>query len=181
MFPLLLPQPAEQFITHFQGFKCKPGLHNIRPAGQMRSTRSFLAARENSVAENVAKARLRIITCPYRISSTLWRNRLLRPVASLCWSIWPFELSELCRPGVSGCSTRRACFQRSASLHTTVGKVYSNCIHFCSHITWSSNSNMNIVEWLVSMPVSSEISDFRPSAHAQSDFLDQKIFLWLTL
>ena len=64
----------------------------------MRPARSFLAARENSVAENVAKARLRIITYPFRISSTLWRNRLLRPAASLCWSIWPFELSELCRP-----------------------------------------------------------------------------------
>jgi len=75
-----------------------PGLHNIRPAGHMRPARSFLAARENSVAENVAKARLRIITCPFRISSTLWRNRLLRPAASLCWSVWPFELSELCRP-----------------------------------------------------------------------------------
>ena len=59
-----------------------PGLHNIRPAGHMRPARSFLAARENSVAENVAKARLRIITCPFRISSTLPRNRLLRPAAS---------------------------------------------------------------------------------------------------
>ena len=49
----------------------RPGLHNIRPAGHMRPARSFLAARENSVAENVAKARLRIITCPFRISSTL--------------------------------------------------------------------------------------------------------------
>jgi len=28
----------------------------------------------------------------------------------------------------------------------------SNCIHFCSYITWSSNSNMNRVEWLVSVP-----------------------------
>ena len=75
-------------------FSFRSGLHNIRPA------RSFLAARENSVAENVAKARLRIITCPFRISSTLWRNRLLRPAASLCWSICPFELSELCRPAL---------------------------------------------------------------------------------
>ena len=72
----------------------RAGLHNIRPA------RSFLQARENSVAENVAKARLRIITCPFRISSTLRRNRLLRPAASLCWSILPFQLSELCRPGL---------------------------------------------------------------------------------
>ena len=79
---------------------CRAGLHNIRPEGHMRLARSFLAARENSVAENVAKARLRIITCPFRISSTLWRNRFLRPAASLCWSIWPFELSELCRPAV---------------------------------------------------------------------------------
>ena len=78
----------------------KPGLHNIRPAGHMRPVRSFLPARENSVAENVAKARLRIITCPFRISSTLRRNRLLRPAASLCWSICPFELSELCRPAL---------------------------------------------------------------------------------
>jgi len=76
----------------------RSGLHNIRPAGHMRPARSFLAARENSVAENIAKARLRIITCPFRISSTLPRNRLLRPAASICWSIRPFELSELCRP-----------------------------------------------------------------------------------
>ena len=76
------------------------GLHNIRPAGHMRPARSFLPARENSVAENVAKARLRIITCPFRISSTLRRNRHLQPAASLCWSIWPFELSELCRPAL---------------------------------------------------------------------------------
>ena len=26
------------------------------------------------------------------------------------------------------------------------------CIHLCSHITLSSSSNVNIVEWLVSMP-----------------------------
>ena len=80
----------------------RAGLHNIRPAGHMRPARSFLPAHENSVAENVAKARLRIITCPFRISSTLRRNRLLRPAASLCWSIWPFELSELCRPALEG-------------------------------------------------------------------------------
>jgi len=78
----------------------RPGLHNIRPAGHMRPGKSFLLARENSVAENVAKARLRIITCPFRISSTLRRNRHLRPAASLRWSIWPFELSELCRPAI---------------------------------------------------------------------------------
>ena len=28
----------------------------------------------------------------------------------------------------------------------------SNCIHRCPHITLSSGSNVNIVEWLVSMP-----------------------------
>jgi len=28
----------------------------------------------------------------------------------------------------------------------------SNCIHLCSHITLSSSSNVNIVEWLVSVP-----------------------------
>jgi len=28
----------------------------------------------------------------------------------------------------------------------------SNCIRVCSHITLSSSSNVNIVEWLVSMP-----------------------------
>jgi len=28
----------------------------------------------------------------------------------------------------------------------------SNCILLCSHITLSSSSNVNIVEWLVSMP-----------------------------
>ena len=27
-----------------------------------------------------------------------------------------------------------------------------NCIHLCPHITLSSESNVNIVEWLVSMP-----------------------------
>jgi len=27
----------------------------------------------------------------------------------------------------------------------------SNCIHRCSHITWSFSSNVNIVEWFVSM------------------------------
>jgi len=43
---------------------CRSGLHNKRPA------RTF------SVAENVAKARLRII-CPFRISFTLQRNRPL--------------------------------------------------------------------------------------------------------
>jgi len=29
----------------------------------------------------------------------------------------------------------------------------SNCIHLSSHVTLSSSSNANIVEWLVSMPV----------------------------
>ena len=29
----------------------------------------------------------------------------------------------------------------------------SNCIHLCSHITLSSSSNVNIVQWLVSVPV----------------------------
>ena len=29
----------------------------------------------------------------------------------------------------------------------------SNCIHLCSHIMLSSSSNVNRVQWLVSMPV----------------------------
>jgi len=29
----------------------------------------------------------------------------------------------------------------------------SNCIHRCSHITLRFSSNVNIVEWLVSVPV----------------------------
>jgi len=29
----------------------------------------------------------------------------------------------------------------------------SNCIHRCPHMTLSSSGNVNIVEWLVSMPV----------------------------
>jgi len=28
----------------------------------------------------------------------------------------------------------------------------SNCIHYCSHITLNFSSNVNIVEWFVSMP-----------------------------
>jgi len=28
----------------------------------------------------------------------------------------------------------------------------SNCIRLCSHITLSSSSNVNVVEWFVSMP-----------------------------
>jgi len=28
----------------------------------------------------------------------------------------------------------------------------SNCIHLCPHMTLSSSSNVNLVEWLVSMP-----------------------------
>ena len=99
----------------------RSGQHNIRPAGRMRPARSFLAARENSVAENVAKARLRIITCPFRISSTLWRNRLLRPSASLCWSIWPFELSELCRPALRVC---REVSQRNLSVKSHLFRLY---------------------------------------------------------
>jgi len=50
----------ERFIA------CTAGLNNIEPA------RTF------SIAENVAKVRLRIINCDSRISSKLQRNRLLR-------------------------------------------------------------------------------------------------------
>ena len=53
-----------------------------------------------SVVENVAKTQLLTINCLFRISSTLQRNTLLRPAGNLCWSIWPLELSELCRPVV---------------------------------------------------------------------------------
>ena len=35
----------------------------------------------------------------FKNTSTLQRNRHLQPV-NLCWSIWPCELSELCRPDV---------------------------------------------------------------------------------
>ena len=38
-----------------------------------------------------------------------------------------------------------------SSAETTVF-CNSNCIHLCPHITLSSSSNANIVEWLVSMP-----------------------------
>ena len=108
------------------------GLHNIRPAGHMRPARSFLGARENSVAENVAKARLRIITCPFRISSTLWRNRLLRPAASLCWSIWPLELSELCRPAL-GYTTVQSCWMLPRS-------PGFRCQMFCCNPSWHVGS-----------------------------------------
>jgi len=30
---------------------------------------------------------------------------------------------------------------------------HSNCIHLCPHVTLSSSSNVNTVEWLVSIPV----------------------------
>ena len=70
-----LQPPTKKIVFQVQSRRLadlfKPGLHNIRPVGHMRPARSFLAARENSVAENVAKARLRIITCPFKISSTL--------------------------------------------------------------------------------------------------------------
>jgi len=36
----------------------------------------------------------------------------------------------------------------------------SNCIHVCSFITLSSSSNVNIVEWLVSMPALRLFVDF---------------------
>ena len=45
-----------RFTLGLKAYYPKTGLHNIRPAGHMRPARSFLAARENSVAENVAKA-----------------------------------------------------------------------------------------------------------------------------
>jgi len=36
---------------------------------------------------------------------------------------------------------------------TLLGLFYnSDCIHNCSHITMSFSSNVNIVEWFVSMP-----------------------------
>jgi len=50
----------------------KTALHNLRLA------RSF------SVALNVAKARPQIINRPFRISSALQGNILLRPTANLC-------------------------------------------------------------------------------------------------
>jgi len=33
---------------------------------------------------------------------TVQRNRLFRPAENLCWSIWPSELSELCRRDLAG-------------------------------------------------------------------------------
>ena len=41
----------------------------------------------------------------------------------------------------------------SSNAKTLLGLLCSsNCIHLCSHITMSSSSNVNIVEWLGSMP-----------------------------
>jgi len=115
----------------------RAGLHNIRPAGHMRPARSFLAARENSVAENVAKTRLRIITCPFRISSTLPRNRLLRPAASLRWSIWPFELSELCRPGLEITSAKFSLWMQSGHEISKRLFNYLVCHHPTEHFNWA--------------------------------------------
>ena len=66
----------------------------------MRPTRAF------SIADNVAKARPRI-NCHYRISSILQRNLYIEMKETSATRgkfmviIWPFELSELCRPDLS--------------------------------------------------------------------------------
>jgi len=50
----------------------RTGLHITLPAGYTRAARAF------SIAENVAKVRLRIMNC-FRISFKLQRNKFLRP------------------------------------------------------------------------------------------------------
>jgi len=66
-------------------------------------------ARAFSIAENVAKARPRISNCRYRISSILQQNLYIKMKETSAARgkfmviIWPFELSELCRPDVQCC------------------------------------------------------------------------------
>jgi len=76
------------------------------------------AAKDFSVAEIAAKARLRIINCPFRISSTLQRNRVLRPAANLCWS---FGLSSFqSSAGLLWAMTSKIMFVGTAPLIRTV-------------------------------------------------------------
>ena len=58
----------------------------------------------------------------------------------------------------------------------------SNCIHLCSHITLSSSSKVNIVEWLVSMPavrlfIGSAPTIFSGLAHRGYTF-DRSVFYY---
>jgi len=84
------------FVCWKMRFDCflsiKPGLHNIRPAGSMSPARAF------SIERCCKSPTSDTGNCGFRISSKLQRTRLLRPAANSCWSNWPFELSELCRP-----------------------------------------------------------------------------------
>jgi len=80
-----------------------------------------------SIAENFPEARLRMINCRSIISSKLQRNRLLWPAANLCWSIWPFELSELCRTGFQDKITLSQTFDLFNKLQTAKCK-YKNWI-----------------------------------------------------
>ena len=61
-------------------------------------------ARAFSIAENVAKARPPISNCRSRISSILQRNLYIQMKVTFAARgkliIWPFELSELCSPGL---------------------------------------------------------------------------------
>jgi len=72
-------------------------LHNTRLARTPYATALAFAT-----AENVATARRRLmINCRSRISFKLQQNEIdFAARGKFMWSIWPFELSELFRPGL---------------------------------------------------------------------------------
>ena len=72
-----------------------PGLHNMRPA------EAFLAARESSVVENVAKARPQVIVVPEFLAFYNELKWNFATCGKFMLITWFFELSELCRPAVT--------------------------------------------------------------------------------
>ena len=76
-------------------------LHSTRPAGLMLPSRAF------SIAENIAKAKVWWGNCHSRISFEppinlyIETKYIFLPATNLCWSTLPFELYELCRPGIT--------------------------------------------------------------------------------
>jgi len=89
-------------------------------------------ARAFSIVENVAKARPRINHFRSRISSILQRNfcmkvkySLLGPRGKLMSTIWPFELSELSRPGLVQLEQHQNIY---AVLAYTLGRAYNTCL-----------------------------------------------------
>jgi len=136
--------------VNFGALSCHIVQYNKPAQNTARGLQLFLQpARAFSIVENVVKVRPRISNCRSKLSSILQRNLhmkwdILAARGKFMWIIWPFELSELCRPVLQTTWEN----QVKAFLWQQPQQLLLNSVNYCTERSHFTKQHLSIAEWI---------------------------------